>query len=367
MATTSIKAGNTYTFKNLYSGKMLNLYAGITTNGTNVCQYTADGSDEQKWTFKSDNKLYTYGSSTKCLDRYNSSGALAHNNADIWTNSDDANQKLVFSVSGSYVRIKLSGTSYYLTAYYGTANGGNSDNKVAPGASGNVFWATLGDSEYVSDSGQQLWVATEVETGSGNEEIVVTGMPRISVYESAGYKEYFHPDSGMVNGTWAANGGENIDKKLVSFYKTVFGVEPSSKGKYLYSLYGSKTISSDPKFNLTYHHGVDINYYPGATVHTAHAGKVTKATGNTIAIYDSTENVTYLYLHCAIGVKVNDVLKIGDIIGTQANIGLGYGSDDLETNAHVHLEVRSGKDNTAVYPSAELSVHIPTLNPYNYI
>ena len=165
MATTII-AGNTYTFKNLYSGKMLNLYGGYTTNGTNVCQYTADGSDEQKWTFGSDNKLYTYGSSTKCLDRYNNSGSLQHNNADIWTNNDDANQKIIVSpITNSYVTIKIAGTALFLTAYHGTANGGNTDNRIAPGATGNVFWATSSD-ENVVEPAQQKWIMTLVEDSS---------------------------------------------------------------------------------------------------------------------------------------------------------------------------------------------------------
>ena len=54
-----LQNGSAYTFKNMSTGKMLNLYGGRTANGTNVCQYTADGSDDQKWTFFND-KLYAY-------------------------------------------------------------------------------------------------------------------------------------------------------------------------------------------------------------------------------------------------------------------------------------------------------------------
>ena len=56
---TGFKSGKSYTFKNLTTEKMLNLYGGRTDKGTNVCQYTADGSDDQKWTFLGD-KLYAY-------------------------------------------------------------------------------------------------------------------------------------------------------------------------------------------------------------------------------------------------------------------------------------------------------------------
>lgn len=88
---TGFKSGKSYTFKNLTTEKMLNLYGGRTDKGTNVCQYTADGSDDQKWTFLGD-KLYAYGSSTKCLDKFTSSGSAKNNNADIWDNDDDKNQ-----------------------------------------------------------------------------------------------------------------------------------------------------------------------------------------------------------------------------------------------------------------------------------
>ena len=77
-----IQNGKTYTLQNTVTGKMLNLYGGNTTNGTNVCQYSADGSNEQKWT-AIDNKLYTYCSSTKCLDRYNLPSSNNHKIQDI--------------------------------------------------------------------------------------------------------------------------------------------------------------------------------------------------------------------------------------------------------------------------------------------
>ena len=207
MSTTTITAGNTYTFKNLYSGKMLNLYGGYTTNGTNVCQYTADGTDEQKWTFGSDNKLYTYGSSTKCLDRYNSSGALQHNNADIWINNDDVNQKLIVSpvTESSYVTIKISGTNLFLTAYHGTANGGNTDARCAPGATGNVFWAA--SSEDVVEAAQQKWIMTLVEEGSGLPEVggVVTDFPT-SAYYSNNNATYALGSGYVGECTWYCNG-----------------------------------------------------------------------------------------------------------------------------------------------------------------
>lgn len=39
---TGFKSGKSYTFKNLTTEKMLNLYGGRTDKGTNVCQYTQE-------------------------------------------------------------------------------------------------------------------------------------------------------------------------------------------------------------------------------------------------------------------------------------------------------------------------------------
>lgn len=176
MSTVNIVAGNTYTFENLETGKFLNLYAGNTTNGTNVCQYDEDGSDEQKWTFRSDDKLYTNTSTTKCLDKYTVSGDAKNRNADLWTNDDDANQEVEFiTTNADYVRIHLLGTSYYLAASAGSSNGANTAARKEPGAAGNVFWATyaLADGE-IESLDQFKWIARldGEDTDSGEE---VTG------------------------------------------------------------------------------------------------------------------------------------------------------------------------------------------------
>lgn len=63
---TGFKSGKSYTFKNLTTEKMLNLYGGRTDKGTNVCQYTADGSDDQKWTFLGDAPYPAKYSSWEC-------------------------------------------------------------------------------------------------------------------------------------------------------------------------------------------------------------------------------------------------------------------------------------------------------------
>lgn len=169
---TGFKSGKSYTFKNLTTEKMLNLYGGRTDKGTNVCQYTADGSDDQKWTFLGD-KLYAYGSSTKCLDKFTSSGSAKNNNADIWDNDDDKNQIIEISqlnAGSPYVTIKLKQGGYYLTAYTGKDYPGdrnmnltaNTDAGKTPTSAGNVYWASNG-------KGACTWIANEVGTSTGEE------------------------------------------------------------------------------------------------------------------------------------------------------------------------------------------------------
>ena len=196
---------------------------------------------------------------------------------------------------------------------------------------------------------------------------MVSGMPTISAYKENGYKEYFHPGSGMKTASWAANGGGTIDSIIKAFYKDVYGVAPANQSYYLYSLYGSKTNAKGSKFDKTFHHGVDIYLSPGHTVKTTHSGELIRASGNTVAIYDADENVTYLYLHCDISsnLKVGTTITKGTEIGKESNVGLGY--SDSTTNSHVHIEVRRGRDSTPEMPSASTSVPLPTLNPYNYL
>lgn len=257
----SIIEGRVYKIRNVGTGKMLNLYGGILTNGTNVCQYSDDGSDEQKW-IRIGDKLYTYGSNTKCLDRYNDSTGIKHNNADIWSNTDNINQNLVFTASGNYLKIKLSNADLYLTANRNAstdsniAANGNKDTYKTVSSAGNIYWASY-------DSNYSLWDAVDITSGRDGE-VVVTDMPRISTYQDNGYKEYFHPDSGMVSGTWkGSNDGDTIDNIIAAFYKAVYGTDPESQGKYLYSLYGSRTNDPGTRFDGTYHHGIDVNYGSG--------------------------------------------------------------------------------------------------------
>lgn len=207
MSTINIRDGKTYTFKNAGTRKFLNLYAGNTANGTNVCQYPADGSDEQKWTRHGD-KLYTYGSTTKCLDRYKMISSEKHNNADIWTNTDTENQVLIFDGANGYVRILLryvddhylrasvnSGTVSQMNSY------GNTDEYKEPEATGNVYW---------SDDPVDAYACWEAELVP-EEDDQVTDFPTYAYFSDANASYKF--DNGLVGEcTWYCN-GRAMEKK----------------------------------------------------------------------------------------------------------------------------------------------------------
>ena len=153
-----------YTFQNAGSGKMLNLY-GSASDGKNVVQYTADGSDEQRWKYTG-NKLLTMRNTNFALDRYRGSGS--YNNADVWTESSSENSDQCVYIRGysdGTCHIVLASTlgdqdELRLTAY-GSGNGTASGKSST--SNGNVFWAAPTYDDY------QNWYYTEEGSSSGGE------------------------------------------------------------------------------------------------------------------------------------------------------------------------------------------------------
>lgn len=173
-------SGKVYTFTCAgASSRVLNLYyPNSIANGQNVCLWTADGSLEQQWKY-SNNKLLSMRGTSFALDKYTVSGNANNNNADIWTSNDPTNQNIVFeSVSGNTVKIKLSSSSLYLTAY-NNANGTSSGK--TPTSAGNVFWAAN------KSSTLQQWTFKEVGGSSGGDtpaEGMATNFPTKSFYST---------------------------------------------------------------------------------------------------------------------------------------------------------------------------------------
>jgi len=239
------------------------------------------------------------------------------------------------------------------------------------------------DSMYSND--ESLWLIKEYDDEQLNEfdnmdsskyatelfnnrkYIKVTQMP-LTAIEYPNLEEYFHPFSGMVSGTWAENNGNKIDKIIKDFYYAVFHVSPTSKKNYLHSLYGSKTntVSGD-RFNQTMHYGVDIvGPNKNATVYSAHSGNITIAGGNygQVGIYDSSNDVTYFYLHLKDipeEIQVGGIINKNQIIGVQSNTGV--------KDIHLHFEVRKGyrSDVGEDLPKQDTTIPLESLFSYPYM
>jgi len=174
---------------------------------------------------------------------------------------------------------------------------------------------------------------------------------------------YFHPDAGKVNGTWLANGGANIASIIRQFYNRVFGYFPAGQKDYLYNLYGSDMGDAQ---NRRFHVGVDMVATGATTVRSALAGEVTFVGGTfgTVAIYDRSRGVTYLYLHLSShnrdsGVRVGEDVSVGTILGTQSNVGAD--------GAHLHIEVRNGRATGPAPVGTSETTPLGAIRPYNFL
>ena len=405
--------GATYRFMNRADQlRSLNVYGNSPSNLANVCLWKSDNDDIcQQWVYVEQGShayLKCKGNGNLVLDRY--TGSVGGNkvvdfNAHVYNEVSDTSYIVVEDApgDGNYVRIRLEDEVYldsvdvpgYYTMYL-TANQGSNGSSGGKdlNAAGNVYFyhKELGDKS-------QDWLPIRLDGGTDPdpepepepepEEVVVTGMPSCWAYSSD--KEYFHPSSGMVPGDFMTkNNGKAILTKIHDFYEKVFNTtlkyeddegnedEEANKvdsrqnmDKYGYSLYGSRTVGNGI-FNGTYHLGVDMTRWHGAPVYSAHAGELLYAGGNRIAIYDPVKNVTYLYLHTDIdssiagcGSDFDDPVNItvGQLLGTQSDVGLGNGND------HLHFEVKKGRDSATEMPTDDLDDSVIGLYeiPYDYM
>ncbi len=162
--TNTIISGTVYNIVNANSGKYLNVHYGYDSNGTNVYQWTADGSDEQQFKVVYDSatasyKIYAMCSSNgtnRVLDiERNGAAVAAGQNVEIWTPVDPTAQNwTITNMGNNYFKISpKANTSLALTAY-GTSNG-TSGGRTSTSA-GNVFLSTY--DTYIT----QLWTFEEV-------------------------------------------------------------------------------------------------------------------------------------------------------------------------------------------------------------
>ncbi len=118
--------GGIYNIKNYFSGKYLNVCYGTDANGTNVYQYTKDGSVEQKFKVVYDSSTDSYKLHAMCssngnnrvIDVKRGGAALASGqNVDIWTPVDHTAQRVeitYLTYNIYHIRMKAN-TGLYLT------------------------------------------------------------------------------------------------------------------------------------------------------------------------------------------------------------------------------------------------------------
>ncbi len=131
---------------------------------------------------------------------------------------------------------------------------------------------------------------------------------------------------------------------------------PYIKGCRITNLFGSPP----PKgviYSLGYHTGLDLVGTASKQIVSCEAGKVTghgydaKGWGNWVKVKGES-GLTAIYCHLAVrSAKAGDMLKAGDIIGTEGKTGQSSGS-------HLHLEFRQNHDDpkTAIDPCQILGI-----------
>ena len=349
--------------------RSLNVYGdsgSVPSAQTNVCLYTSNANDTcQQWIYKESggNKYFVCKKNPNlALDMYTGSTSGQTNvNAHVYTPSNTSYLAFEDTDSG-YIKIRLSKYSNkYLTANQGD-NGTNTGRTTHD--KGNVYWYAGGLTDH-----SQEWKPVLVDEGSApdpdpdpqpGKQVTVTNMPA-GVYSND--TEYFHPQSGMKNGTWEQNGGTAKSNAVKSFYKKVFKTSSAPNSLCLYNLFGAKyTVKG---YENKYHSGIDMYVSGGSKIYSAHTGEVTAVGGKygVVGIYDKNKDITYFYLHMDTTnthATVGKTIYQGDFLGMQSNVGLGSGGQ------HLHIEVRKGKKtDPAGLPT--INENFTSISPYNYL
>lgn len=153
--TTSIVNNGVYLIKNVASGKYLNLHYGNDADGTNIYQWTKDGSTEQKWRISYNYATQAYqiysmsssGGKNRVLDVYDSGGNLVSGaNVKLHTPTEPASQEIDFVLvaSGKYKIVMKNNMNMCLSSY-GTSNG--TSGGTTSTSAGNVFISTYTGSD----------------------------------------------------------------------------------------------------------------------------------------------------------------------------------------------------------------------------
>ena len=233
--TPGIVGGGEYNIRNRGSGKYLNVNAGGDANGTNVTQWTKDGSIDQRFRLEYLPSADAYLLRAVCsangggrvLDAYrNNKGALASScNVDIWSPTDTgAQQWQIINLNNGFYQIALRSNQNLALTSYGTGNGSGSGK--LPTSAGNVFVSTCKGAASQQWAFEQQTVIKNKYAALGWRYFFRGGNARYA----GGYYYYNHPaghmgidvlapagvpvysvTSGRVRSSYTAvNGGNNI-------------------------------------------------------------------------------------------------------------------------------------------------------------
>jgi len=190
--TPGLTNGAIYNIKNRNSGKYLNVNSGTDANGTNVIQWTKDGSVEQKFKLEYLSSPDSYRLRAVCsssggnrtLDVYRNGGLVNGCNVDIWApNDNDAQYFKIVSLGSGYYKIVLTYNQNLALTAYGTSNGTGAGTTST--SAGNVYVSTY------SGANSQQW---SFEAVSGN------------AYANLGWSYFFHgADAKYVGGYYYFN------------------------------------------------------------------------------------------------------------------------------------------------------------------
>lgn len=158
-------------FKNVGSGKYLNVHYGQDANKVNVYQWTADGSVEQtfKLRYNEEEDCYLIGAmcssngNGRVLDIVKANGQVtAGCNVQIYNATDPVAQQWQFAYrgNGQYIIFPTANPYAVLTAY-GNSNG--SSGGTDPTDAGNVYLSAIPMASYVTYTEDQLWVIEETD------------------------------------------------------------------------------------------------------------------------------------------------------------------------------------------------------------
>lgn len=349
----TVTRGRFYRFKNKKTEKMLNFYkAG---GGTNVNSYRKDGTRDQIWLLKSDDKLYPENYSLdlddvtapfKCLTRSTSSATL--NSAIVSEPTDDVNQVVSF--------ISTETTTAGVCGYITLANKINGSTYYLKDTGSDVVWTSS-----LSSDGSCIWQAEELRK-------------KTITFEPTEKKEYFSC-WGFSRTSFFTSA---LDSKIAEFYDKCFKAAekgiPNTSSRRNYNLFGAlyEGKSSSSQYDGKFHTGIDFDPGAGRKVYAPFAGTIVGKTSNYGTVVIEANGVKYYFLHMtglAPNKSVNQTIQVGEEIGTVSNIVSG-GAASSSMKAHLHIEVQSAnstRDTGLPYEENTYECSPYLLSIYDYI